>query len=195
MIYLYIKTHNKTGLKYLGKTTNKNPYSYQGSGTYWKRHINTHGYDVTTQILLMTESKTEIKETGIFFSKLWNVVESNDWANLKEEAGDGGYYPNNSFKSGEVQRRIQYNRVKNGTHNLLSKNRSFEHPRTNKPNIATRNRNLSDENAFRGNVPCVDITGNSIMVPKQIYYNQLGTVSEWQYVHTNSKEARNRRNK
>ena len=90
MIYLYIKTHNKTGLKYLGKTTNKNPYSYQGSGTYWKRHINTHGYDVTTQILLMTESKTEIKETGIFFSKLWNVVESNDWANLKEEAGDGG---------------------------------------------------------------------------------------------------------
>jgi hypothetical protein len=33
-IYLYKKIHNKTGLKYLGKTT-QNPYSYQGSDTGW----------------------------------------------------------------------------------------------------------------------------------------------------------------
>jgi hypothetical protein len=32
----------------------------------------------------------EIKRWGEYYSKLWNVVESNDWANLKMESGDGG---------------------------------------------------------------------------------------------------------
>jgi hypothetical protein len=31
-IYLYKKTHNITGLKYLGKTAQSNPYKYPGSG-------------------------------------------------------------------------------------------------------------------------------------------------------------------
>lgn len=48
---------------------------------------------MTTQILLATESKDDIKETGIFFSKLWNVVDSLEWANLKPEEGDGGAGP------------------------------------------------------------------------------------------------------
>jgi hypothetical protein len=89
MIYLYVKTHNKTGLKYLGKTI-QDPYKYPGSGKRWKRHIKKHGKDLTTEILLTTESKEELKETGLFFSKLWNVVESNEWANCKPEEGDGG---------------------------------------------------------------------------------------------------------
>lgn len=89
MIYLYVKTHNKTGFKYLGKTT-KDPYLYQGSGKHWKRHIQKHGNDVRTEILLATLDKEELKETGIFFSALWNVVESKDWANLIPESGDGG---------------------------------------------------------------------------------------------------------
>lgn len=38
MIYLYVKTHNITGLKYLGKTNNKDPHSYKGSGKYWILH-------------------------------------------------------------------------------------------------------------------------------------------------------------
>lgn len=38
-IYLYLKTHNKTGLKYLGKTVSVDPHLYQGSGTIWRRHI------------------------------------------------------------------------------------------------------------------------------------------------------------
>jgi len=32
-IYLYKKTHNVTGLQYLGKTT-RNPFTYKGSGVY-----------------------------------------------------------------------------------------------------------------------------------------------------------------
>lgn len=94
MHYLYVKTHNKTGLKYLGKTSKCDPYSYKGSGKYWVKHIDKHGYDVNTEILLATEDLTELKDTGIFFSKLWNIVESNEWANLMMETGTGGPNPN-----------------------------------------------------------------------------------------------------
>lgn len=90
MIYLYVKTHNVTGMKYLGKTTSNDPYKYMGSGLVWKRHIAKYGRDISTTILLATKDKKEIKETGIFFSKLWNIIESEDWANLTEEQGQGG---------------------------------------------------------------------------------------------------------
>ena len=36
MIYLYVKNHNKTGLKYFGKTSRENPYSYCGTGSHRK---------------------------------------------------------------------------------------------------------------------------------------------------------------
>lgn len=35
-IYLYVKRHNATGLRYLGKTTAKDPYRYKGSGVEWQ---------------------------------------------------------------------------------------------------------------------------------------------------------------
>ena len=89
-MYLYVKTHIKTGLKYLGKTTNKDPHKYPGSGTVWRRHLDKHGYEYTTEILLETDSKEELTEKGIYYSHLWNVVDSKEWANLKPESGDGG---------------------------------------------------------------------------------------------------------
>jgi hypothetical protein len=88
---LYIKTHNKTGLKYLGKTVAKDPHAYPGSGKYWKRHLKKHGHDFTTQILLITHDKNDLIETALFFSDIFNVVLSPDWANLKKEEGDGGW--------------------------------------------------------------------------------------------------------
>lgn len=90
IIYLYVKTHNKTGLKYLGKTTKTDPHKYPGSGHIWRRHLKKHGYDYTTEILLVTEDKNELKDVGLKYSKMWNVVESKDWANLRDESGDGG---------------------------------------------------------------------------------------------------------
>jgi hypothetical protein len=86
--YLYVKTHLTSGLKYLGKTE-KDPYSYKGSGQWWKNHIRKHGYNVRTEILLMTKQYDELVETGLFFSKLFNVVESTEWANLIPESGEG----------------------------------------------------------------------------------------------------------
>ena len=45
IIYLYIKQHSITNLKYFGVTKKKDPFKYMGSGTYWNRHISKHGKD------------------------------------------------------------------------------------------------------------------------------------------------------
>lgn len=108
-MYLYVKTHKKTGLKYLGKTISTNPHKYPGSGTRWTRHIAKHGKDVTTQILLVTESESELKETGLFFSKLWDVVNSNEWANLKPENGDGGWSDSARISSSSTRKFLSEN--------------------------------------------------------------------------------------
>ena len=89
-IYLYVKTHNKTGLKYLGKTISKNPHRYRGSGLYWIKHLKVHGADYTTEIIKECHSKEELKKWVLYYSDLWNVVKSKEWANLKPENGDGG---------------------------------------------------------------------------------------------------------
>ena len=105
MFYLYLKQHNTTGLKYLGQTKSKNPHLYLGSGKRWRNHLKKHGNDVKTSILLFTHCKEELKETGIFFSKLFNIVEDSGWANLKEETGDGGWdYLNDYTKQENIDR-------------------------------------------------------------------------------------------
>jgi hypothetical protein len=115
-IYLYVKTHRKTGLKYLGKTV-QDPQQYHGSGKYWKKHLRVHGYDVETEILRECNSDEEIREWGLYYSELWSIVDARDehgnkiWANLKEEAGDG-------FTS-EQSRQNNLKRVANGTHHML----------------------------------------------------------------------------
>jgi hypothetical protein len=88
MFYLYLKTHNITGKKYLGQTT-KDPFKYKGSGIYWLRHISVHGNDVKTDILDICRDKDELKKIGLYYSKLWSIIENPDFANLMEENGDG----------------------------------------------------------------------------------------------------------
>jgi hypothetical protein len=98
--YLYIKTHNVTGLKYFGKTEANDPYKYQGSGTYWVRHIKKHRYDVTTEILGYFIDEEKCRQTALTFSKDNDIVASKEWANLKEETLDGGWdYVNSSSKN------------------------------------------------------------------------------------------------
>lgn len=94
IIYLYVKTHNKTGLKYLGKTVSNDPVKYKGSGLYWRNHIAKHGYDVTTEILKECVNDDELKLWGQHYSELWDIVRSSNWANLKTECGQGGTGPN-----------------------------------------------------------------------------------------------------
>ena len=89
-IYLYIKTHKDTGLKYFGKTIKSDYEKYRGSGTYWKNHIAKHGYNVTTEIVFQSENIEEVEEFALAFSKENDIVESKEWANLTLETGRDG---------------------------------------------------------------------------------------------------------
>ncbi len=88
MIVIYLKIHNKSGFKYLGKTE-RDPFSYNGSGVIWNRHIKKYGKDITTKILGEFETLEEARECGIYYSRLWNIVESSNFANLMEENCNG----------------------------------------------------------------------------------------------------------
>lgn len=92
MIYLYIKTHNKTGLKYFGKTV-QDPHTYKGSGIYWRNHIKKHGNDVTTEVYGSYDEDhiDQCRDDALQFSVDNNIVESVAWANLKLETLDGGF--------------------------------------------------------------------------------------------------------
>lgn len=105
MYYLYIKKHIVTNLRYLGYTNSADPHKYTGSGIYWLKHLKKHGFRYETQILLATIDQEDIRNTGIFFSKLFGVVKSDDWANLKIESLDGGWdYVNSNISDA---RRVQ----------------------------------------------------------------------------------------
>lgn len=98
MTTLYIKTHNKTGLKYFGKTIKDDAHKYKGSGLYWLRHIKKHGYDVSTEILLQSNDIYHLSKIALQFSEDNNIVLSENWANLREEdgIGAGGKLSNNT---------------------------------------------------------------------------------------------------
>lgn len=95
--FLYIKTHNKTGLKYFGKTTNQDPYKYKGSGTHWKRHIKKYGNDVTTEIIGLFTDKIWCMLYALEFSESNDIISSNEWANLKPENGSDGFSCGNQY--------------------------------------------------------------------------------------------------
>ena len=90
MYYLLLKTHNKTGLKYLCQTKRKDPIRYSGSGTRWLRHLNKNGYDFSTKILGKFSKKINLVKNGQAFSEKWNVKKDRNFANLIDEKGDGG---------------------------------------------------------------------------------------------------------
>ena len=88
-IYLYKKTHKLTGKKYLGKTTSQDPFKYLGSGKDWVKHLEEFGKDIHTEIIKECESKQELNHWGRYYSDLWNIVESTEWANRIPETGGG----------------------------------------------------------------------------------------------------------
>lgn len=93
-IYLYIKTHLKTGLKYLGKTK-QNPYKYKGSGRDWIAHLKVHGNTVSTEIISECKTNEELTFWGRYYSSYYNIVHAMDdfgnkiWANRIPETGGG----------------------------------------------------------------------------------------------------------
>lgn len=113
-ITLYIKTHNKTGLKYFGKTSNdRDPEKYAGSGKYWLRHLRKHGKDLSTKILGVFDDPIKCSEFAIKFSRDNNIVESDEWANLREENGqDGAPVGHVGSQPSELSRKIVSKKLK-----------------------------------------------------------------------------------
>jgi hypothetical protein len=85
--FLMLKQHNNTKLKYLcfHHGTESSCYTYKGSGKYWTSHLVKHGKDIITTILLTSDNQKDIATVGIMYSKMWNVVDSSDFANLTVE--------------------------------------------------------------------------------------------------------------
>lgn len=109
MIHIYLKTHNVTGLMYLGKTK-QDPYTYKGSGVRWLNHLAKHGNSVTTEILFSTDDPALVKEKGLEYSTKWDIVNSRNFANLVEESGSGGDTSKSlSYKEGIANRNLSAN--------------------------------------------------------------------------------------
>lgn len=206
MFYLYLKTHRQSGLKYLGFTAKKDPYKYRGSGKVWLKHLKKYGNDIDTQILLATADKEEAAATGIFFSKLWNVVQSSEWANLIEETTAGpsaedARARNTKLVEDGTHQWLGHNNpshkmVKNGTHHLLGeRNHVHQKVKDGSHHFCSKEKQLEmaakkvkagTHNFFM--VSCIDRAGNHIMIPKEQYRAQTGPKNTWEYLHISSKE-------
>jgi hypothetical protein len=173
--YLYIKTHNITGLKYFGKTVSKDPYSYKGSRTRWNNHLKKHGYDISTEILGFYTDKEECYKAAIEFSIANDIVKSNDWANLKIEKLDGGWdhitlehikrgHENFRKRPLEEQEAINKKKARKGKDNgMYGRNRSGE----NNPRFGVSlSQELKDliSTTNKGKTVAVDKDGNKFQV-------------------------------
>jgi len=92
-LYLYVKQHKVTGLKYFGMTATKDPYVYTGSGKYWRRHLKIYGKDIDTVNVWEFTDPLACEKFALDFSEKNKIVESSDWANLRPENGKDGKVP------------------------------------------------------------------------------------------------------
>lgn len=91
LIYLYVKQHSITKLKYFGKTMKRDPFKYLGSGTRWLNHINKHGKsNVTTLDVWGFDDQDLCTAFALKFSEDNDIVNSPEWANLRPENGIDG---------------------------------------------------------------------------------------------------------
>jgi len=163
IIYLYKKTHQVTGLKYLGKTT-KDPYTYLGSGLEWKSHLKEFGKFIDTEIIKECHSKEELSEWGRYYSKLWNVVDSVEWANKIPETGGSDSGKNHPCYGRKNLRVAELNSLRSVD----------KHPMygTKNPQLSARNStNVGDKNPMFGKVSAMRGKKN----PKLSELNSLKT--------------------
>jgi hypothetical protein len=120
IIYLCVKIHTKSNLKYFCKTATRDPYVYCGSGLYWKRHITLYGKEYIKTIGVWAfDNELQASQFALKFSKDNKIVSSDNWANLQEENALDGCPPglkrpnitgdNNPAKRTEVRQKISEN--------------------------------------------------------------------------------------
>lgn len=117
------------------------------------------------------------------------------------------------YRSKKIKEKTR-ERVKNGTHNFLTKEHSeltssrqkfllkegkHNFTLSNEKRIKDGSHNFLGKNRDpkynfpKGYVNCVDKLGNPVKITKEQYANQLGNKSDWGYVHCSSKEAKRRK--
>ena len=150
MVVLYIFEHEKTGLKYFGKTTKyineKLLSEYDGSRTEWKEHLKMHGNHIKKTILgiysLDENSKNYVKPVALKFSKENDIVNSKEWANMIPENGlNGGTLQKGCVHSEETKKRMS----------LAKLNSSYKHSEETRKKIgeASRGRVVSSETKMK----------------------------------------------
>lgn len=89
---LMIKTHNKTGLKYLCYSSRPKETldRYPGSGKLWKQHLIDNGIDIHTEVIFEHHDMNIFREYAKNISLRLDVVKSELWANERPESGTGG---------------------------------------------------------------------------------------------------------
>lgn len=87
---LYIKQCPHCGLKYFGKTTKENVKEYKGSGVRWTRHLKKHKVESVHLWNSDWYYDKSIARFALKFSRINKIVESKNWANLKDEDGLAG---------------------------------------------------------------------------------------------------------
>lgn len=156
--YLYIKQHSITKLKYFGKTT-KEPNEYLGSGKFWLKHIKKHGQNcVQTIWYQLFDDEKKLTNFALSFSKENNIVESKEWANLKEENGLDGGFDKHTKKSIELNRQKAIQRHKEGKYDyekLRLSRIGFKQPESQKKSV-------SEKLAKKWSI--IDPTGNTFII-------------------------------
>lgn len=196
--YLYVKTHSITGLKYLGQTRSKDPHKYPGSGKYWANHLKKHGKYYTTEILKECATADELSHWGHYYSDLWNVTDSNDWANLKPESGSGGWYligELNPQKRPEVREKTSIGMKKFLAENPKTTAQKKRHSEWNKQYWTEERKSSHPIDHSINTVSVTDLHGNSKRISKQEYdaIDKTIPVEQQKYVSVSSKESKRRK--
>lgn len=82
-----VKEHTVTGLKYLCMTEKESWERYLGSGRYWRNHLRRYGKTVKTTSLYCDTNRERFSCVCSFLSEYFDVVNSDEWANLIPEDG------------------------------------------------------------------------------------------------------------
>lgn len=191
--YLYVKTHEITGLKYLGQTRSKDPYKYAGSGQHWVNHLKKHGKFYKTEIIKKCSSNEEVAKWGKYYSDLWDVVKNKEWANLIPEMGGGWNLVGdaNPQKRKEVREKTSAG-VKKYLQNNPDKVKKWKQWRN---EFWTSEKIKELNHGGRGTVCVTDKQGNSLRIPKDQFDNMDRTMdqTEWEFVSSSSKESKRRK--
>jgi len=185
--FLLIKEHLDTGLKYLCKHVASSfleCQKYKGSGTYWKRHLKKHGTNIKTTCLFVTEDEKEFRKVAKQYSIKFDVVNSNEWANLCNEEGQGGNTIIDKKVHGEKSKKTWQNpQIREKLLKHLEKQREIYRPlaaKAAKEKLTGVPKTEEHKQNMRGKRPHVNQTGSNNNFAKKIEtpFGVFGSIRE-----------------